>query len=253
MLNARPLTNSLELSPHWLANLHLNLLGKRVGRSLNPRIRRIRFKPGYNRLWRVARTSIRDLLDLTTRYQYRLTPKLQKRYFQYRKLNTEYLSFTLGYALLSARFAHDNWILKELLNTGNVYLNGWNCTNLHTRLFTNDFIQLVINLKFYIVTRWLKNITSHKRTKVSKIFYRKLRPGVSRGPTKTPKKSRNLPTYFFDLQNLYSDIPKCFEVDYFTLSIFIVHDQLFFEKQLPTRSSKIDHLTLNMYNWKYIT
>ena len=244
---------SLKFSTQWIANLQLNLLRRRIGKSLTPRIRRIRFKPGYNRIWRVARTSIRDLLDLTTRYQYRLTPKLQKRYFQSRKLSTEYLSFTLGYALLSARFAHDNWILKELVSSGNVFLNGSNCTNFHTRLFTNDFIQLIVNLKFYIAARWLKNITSQKRTKVSKIFYRKLRPGVLRGPTKTPKKSRNLPTYFFDLQYVYSDIPKCFEVDYFTLSIFVVHDQLFFEKQLPVRSAKINNLTLNMYNWKYIT
>lgn len=245
--------SSLKFSTQWISNLQLNLLRRRIGKSLTPRIRRIRFKPGYNRIWRVARTSIRDLLDLTTRYQYRLTPKLQKRYFQSRKLSTEYLSFTLGYALLSARFAHDNWILKEIVTSGNVFLNGFNCTNFHTRLFTNDFIQLIINLKFYIAARWLKNITSQKRTKVSKIFYRKLRPGVLRGPTKTPKKSRNLPTYFFDLQYVYSDIPKCFEVDYFTLSIFVVHNQLFFEKQLPLRSTKINYRTLNMYNWKYIT
>ena len=87
-----------------------------------------------------------------------------------------------------------------------------------------------------------------KRSKVSKIFYKKIRPGITRGATKTPKLSRNLPNYFFNLEYSYSDIPQAFEVDYFSLSLFVVHDQLRFARYLPRKQFRINYSTLNMYN-----
>ena len=247
------LFSGLPRSPYWTRLKNLHLLPRRVRNSAINRIRRIRFKPGYGRIWRSARVSVKDILGINTRYQYRLTPILQKQYFQSRNEKIENLSFTFGYALLSAKFAHDTWVLNSLLTNNNAFLNGVACTNKNTRIFQNDFIQLVVNLKFYISLRWLKNWTFKKRSKVAKIFYKKIRPGITRGSTKTPKLSRNLPNYFFDLEYSYSDIPKAFEVDYFSLSLFVVHDQLRFERYLPRKQFRINYSTLNMYNWKYIT
>ena len=237
----------------WVRLKRLHLLPRRVKNSAINRIRRIRFKPGYGRIWRSARVSVKDILGIQVKYQYRLTPILQKQYLYSRNEKIEHLSFTLGYALLSAKFAHDTWVLNSLISNNNVYLNGTVCSNDKIRIFTNDFIQLLINLKYYISLRWLKNWTFRKRNKISKIFYKKIRPGITRGVTKTPKLSRNLPNYFFNLKYCYSDVPRCFEVDYFSLSLFVIHDQLRFERYLPRQQFRINYFTLNMYNWKYIT
>lgn len=77
---------------------------------VNPKIKRIRFKPGYGRIWRAGRKSIREILNLTNRYQYRLSPKLQQIYFTLRKSNFQsvYSTNTLGFALMMTRFAADS-------------------------------------------------------------------------------------------------------------------------------------------------
>ena len=224
----------------------------RVG-PVTPRIRRIRFKPGYGRIWRTARKSIKDILNMPVRYQYRLTPKLQKRYFVARRSRLSHLSLTMGFALMTSRLIFDHHTLKELLLSNNVYLNSVVCSNSSTRLFVNDFVQLVVNLKFYVVLRWIKTWSVQRRFKASRVFYRKIKPMNFRKFNKTPKLSKNLPQWFFDLQYSQGDVPKYFEVDYFSLSIFVIHDQITSERWLPTKSSLYNPLTLNMYNWKYIT
>ena len=133
-----------------------------------PRIRRIRFKPGYGRIWRLGRTSIREILNLKSGYQYRLTPKLQKRYFQARSNLTSLDTFTLDFALMMSNFTPDSWSSKELIQSSNVYLNGRVCLNGNTHLFINDFIQLLINLKYYLVMKWVKNWSIVKRNRVLK-------------------------------------------------------------------------------------
>lgn len=49
------------------------------------RIPRIRFKPGYSRLWRAGRRASKLLFKIFKRYQYRITPILQKIYFGARR------------------------------------------------------------------------------------------------------------------------------------------------------------------------
>ena len=232
----------------------INYLMRRRFRSpITPRIRRIRFKPGYGRIWRTARVSVRDILNIPVRYQYRLTPKLQKLYFKLRSTQSKFLPLTVGYALMTGRFAFDRLTLHDLLDSSTVFLNGTLCTNSRIRLFVNDFLQLTVNLKFYLILRILKNGTAARRFRLNRIFYRKTRSIDYRKFYKTPKSSRNLPSYFFDLEYAQSDVPKYFEADYFSLSLFVVHDHLMSERWLPIRSFTYNPLTLNMYNWKYIT
>lgn len=219
-------------------------------RRVSVRIPRIRFKPGYGRIWRTARRAVQEFLDVSIRYQYRLTPKIQKMYIERRLKRVIDLSFTLGAALLSTKLTPDNWYLEELLSSETVFLNGMICYNKNTRLFVNDFIQLIISIKFYIVIKWLKGWATLKRNRVNRIFYRKHRPFRR---NKTPKLSKNLPLWFFDLQYSYSDVPRYFELDYFTLSIFVLLNPIIIERWMPIRIGVFDWNILNMYNWKYIT
>ena len=215
-----------------------------------PRIRRIRFKPGYGRLWRLGRVSIREILGIKAHYQYRLTPKLQKHHFKLRSRQSTLHTFTLGFALMMANFAPDSWSSKELIHNCNVYLNGKVCLNDKSYLFMGDFIQLIVNLKFYLAMKWVRNWSLIKRNRVFKIFYRKFKP---LGTNRNIKQVRTLPTWFFDIQYTYTDIPRYLELDYFTLSIFVIHNATSHFSWLPTRANLYEPTILNMYNWKYIT
>jgi len=216
------------------------------------RIRRIRFKPGYSRLWRVGRRSVREILNLHHRYEYRLSPKLHTLYFKCRQAQWKpyYSTVCLGLALMTTKFAPDMWTVTELLNYGTVFLNGKSATNQNAELFVNDFIQLIIHLKFYIAAKWVRNFSTFRKNRVNKIFYRKFRPSPR---NKDIKIVRKLPTWFWDLQYAFTDVPRFFEIDFFTLSVFMLHNNLPLEKWVPQKTRKFDPLILNMYNWKYIT
>ena len=222
----------------------------RKGTTITPRVKRIRFKPGYSRLWRLARTSVRELLDLPIKYQYRLTPKLQSRFFQSRALKADENVTTLELLLIASRLLTDRWAVNEAFNHEYVYLNGCLCTNSETRLFRNDFVQLVISIKSYALLKWLQNFFITKQTKTNKVFYRKFRPSPF---NKNIRIVRPLPSWFFDLQAAYADVPKYIEVDYFTLSFFVLYDNLKFSSWSSYRFRYHDNEILNMYNWKYIT
>lgn len=233
--------------PEKLLKAHFRLVSHR---KVSVKVPRIRFKPGYGRIWRTARRAVQEFLGVSIRYQYRLTPKIQNIYMAARNSSPANLSFNVGTALLSAKLAPDNWFLTELLNSKTLFLNGINCLSSSTRLFVNDFIQLIVNIKFYITLKWVRGWSVLKRNRANKIFYRKVRPFTR---NKTPKLSRNLPLWFFDLQYSYSDVPKYFELDYFTLSIFVLLNPITVERWAPARTSSFDWNILNMYNWKYIT
>ena len=216
----------------------------------NLRIRRIRFKPGYGRLWREGRRDAKEIYNLSSRYQYRLTPKLHKLYMGNRQNKDTGPIVNLEFALTTAKIVPDAWSVREILNSNYVYVNGYTCLNPNMRLFEGDFVQLIVNFKFYIINKWLKSWFELKLKRINKAFYRKFRPATF---NKDIKVVRPLPYWFFDLQYTFCDIPKYFEVDYFTLSIFVLHERVSLEKWVPTKSALADFRAVNMYNWKYIT
>ena len=214
------------------------------------RIRRLKFKPGYSRLWRESRVDIKEILEMKIRYQHRLTLKLHQLYrHQYRGPAT-YSTATIFFALLGAQISVDMWSTLELFNNEVIYLNGKLCTNQYTHLFLQDLIQVIINLKFYFLMRFLQNQIFLTIARFNKIFYRKYRIRPSHSLVRTHKK---LPWTFFHLQNGYVDILPYLEVDYFTLSSFVILDQRALKLHVPIRAYTLELNILNMYNWKYIT
>jgi len=214
------------------------------------RIPRVRFKPGYGRIWREARRSIRELANVPVRYQYRLTPKLHWLYLQDRKLLKPYSYASLDYVILSSHLVPDFWSLREILNNKTLFLNGLAISNPNLKLFINDFIQIIVNLRFYITLKWLRVWSETRQNRVSRIFYSKYRPSAT---NRNQKFVRRLPSWFFDLKFVYRSIPQVIEVDFFTLSVFVIHDKQVWDLTEPLRGNLYDTSSLNMYNWKYIT
>ena len=214
------------------------------------KVQRVRFKPGYGRIWRQARASIREILNIPSRYQYRLTPKLQTRYTQGRYLLKPYSSLSLDYLLMASHLIPDCWVMDSLLAAKSIFLNGLLTQNPRVRVFLSDFIQLTINLKFFITLKWLRNWSELRQKRVTRAFYSKYRPS---GTDKGFRFARPLPNWFFDLRFSYRSVPQILEVDFFTLSIFVIHDKLSSDPTEPVRANLYDASVLNMYNWKYIT
>jgi len=215
-----------------------------------PVIRKTRFKPGYPRMWRHERRIIKEVTGLTHRYQYRLTTKLQLLFFSTRKATSFQNSMRLDYALILSHFAPDQFTSEKLLTNEYVYLNGSLTTNGLIHLFTNDFIQLVVSLRFYVLSKWIKGWSSLKFKKWMRRFYRTYR--IKRQLFREFK-FRSLPDSVMDLQNSWYDIPKSLEVDFFTLSSFVIVGNFRHFMQFPHHSNNLRVRILNMYNWKYIT
>lgn len=114
-------------------------------------LKRIKFKPGYQRIWRTARTAINYTLNFHCRYQKALTRRLMR----LRRLNDldslRLGELTLLQTLTNARFTLDLPTSKQLILGQIVFINGVTATNPKTRLFVGDFIQLIVNLRYYIV------------------------------------------------------------------------------------------------------
>ena len=238
--------------PSWTSILYKNRLKLNSLSSLTRhlRIRRIRFKPGYMRIWRDSRVNIQEILEMRIRYQYRLTTKLQQLHRQQQSRVFTYSTTTIFFILLGSQISVDMWSTLELLRSDSIYLNGKICTNSFVHLFLHDCVQALINIKFYFLVRFLQNRGIWTFTRINKIFYRKFRIKGSNTDVRMRKK---LPWTFLHLQNSYLDVLPYLEVDYFTLSSFVILDQRAAKFWLPVRAYTLELNILNMYNWKYIT
>ena len=241
----------------WISDDYMRNFGfaQRSERPRNPieyeaRVGRIRFKPGYGRIWRSARLEIQPLISVYAKYQYRLTTRLQTYFFSHRHTTSKKIHMVLEDSLIMATFTTDRWVTREFLNSNLVFLNGISCVNPRTVLFMGDLVQMLVNLKFYIARRWIDYWTSLRLNRIQKIFHRKNKP---LGFDRTIYKVRELPEWFYTVRFTYSEVPKIFELDFFTLSFFVVHDRLSNETAFQKRLLRFPNHIVNMYNWKYIT
>tara|TARA_B110000503_G_C7162810_1_gene420469 strand:- start:3028 stop:3792 length:765 start_codon:yes stop_codon:yes gene_type:complete len=116
-------------------------------------VKRIRFKPGYQRIWRRAREAINFTLNFNCRYQIGLTKRLMwlRRLKRTNALRLQ--EVTLQKTLLNSHFVFDLSSSLALVQSNTVYVNGINSKNPNLKLFVGDFIQLIVSLRYYIVYR----------------------------------------------------------------------------------------------------
>lgn len=212
-------------------------------------IKRIRFKPGYMAQWRDARSVLKLSLDLKMKYQYRLTRYLSKynkftRFKSFLILEMQFLNI-----LIKSRFLPDNNLVTLFLQHNLLFLNGRTCNNPHLQVFAGDLVQLMITIKYYVLYRWFANWTLKKKLKLKRVLKRK---SMMAKDIEEKKRSYLLPKWILFSKNALDDTPNYMEIDYFTLSFFILYEpfqwsELNYYNILNTRFSVI-----NLYNWKYI-
>ena len=213
-------------------------------------INRIRFKPGYARLWRRYRKELKTTLNLNYKYQSRLTKYLLRYYRRYKPINNLMVETEVRHILLNTHLVPDLQTSNLMFANKMVYINGQLFINPNTLTLIGDIVQLIVHLHFYITQKWLLNWTYLKKLRWSKLIYTS---SHKRSQTKKFKKHKNLPIWVLNTYSFKTDIPKYLEVDYLTLSCFVLYEPFYLHEYIFLEKEQTPYAVFNMYNWKYIT
>ena len=217
--------------------------------STNLNIKRIKFKPGYMNIWRSARFTFKKIFNLKFKYQYKLT----KYFFNFNKiLKTKIFYFTeltLKNILIKSKFINNECEVDFFIKNNYIYLNGFKCNNKELQVFVNDFIQLIINIKYYISYKWFINFFLKTKRTFRFNFLKKLKKIYK------IKQLRSFTIFNWVLKNKYliKDVHKFLEIDFLTLSIFLLFEPIFFNNFNVYNFLIFKYNISNLYNWKYIT
>jgi hypothetical protein len=108
-------------------------------------IRRVRFKPGYQAIWRKSRNDLQELLCLRYSYQKKLTNYLV-RFYRLAHFDTDNAhDISLKKVLLVSKLLPDYGSIMTFSDKRLVYLNGHIPPNLEIIAVEGDFVQLVVS------------------------------------------------------------------------------------------------------------
>ena len=217
------------------------------------RLPRVRFKPGYQRLWRESRLSLKELLGLKFIYQKQLTKYLIR---FYAKASISFFvknELSLDKVVIYSRILPDLYTYNLFLNSKQIFLNGSTPSQGNTTCVVNDFIQLVVSKWYYVFFRWILNWVVSRFRKTKRLIYRKGLSSRYKVLKARKQRSFNVPNWIFYSKYDFSDVKPFIEVDYFSLSFFIIY-----EPYINYYYSQLDFILPNvniyrLYNWKYIT
>lgn len=211
---------------------------------------RIRFKPGYSRMWRKSRTALKYVWGLTFRYQHPLTRFLVK-FFKMKRISLMQLyELRLGNVLTYLHFSPDTSTSSLFCEHNLVFLNGRACFNPDILLAPNDLVQMAVTSKYYIVRRLLDISQKKKAARLGAFMAVKKKKIFS--PVSTLMTTR-FPKWLLALLFYSSDIPKYFEADFFTLTAHCLYRPYCFQDFSAVTLELHKYDVLKLYNWKYIT
>jgi hypothetical protein len=213
-------------------------------------IKRVRFKPGYMTLWRDAREVLKLSLNLSIKYQTKLTKYLLK-YNNFVKFKTFLIKeMSLLNILNKSRFFTDQSVCKLFLKNNLIYVNGLISSNENFQLFIGDLIQLIINIKYYILYKWILNLSLKKKIRLKNVARKKLNANID---FEEKKRSNSLPKWILYSKNIIDDCSNFIEVDYFTLSVVILYEPFLWSEFNTYNLIDQRFGIINLFNWKYIT
>ena len=216
------------------------------------RIPRVRFKPGYQRLWRNFRLAFAESINFRYIYQQQLTRYLT-RFF--RKLNQTYFSFkesNIRNITIYSRLLPDLATFYTFFKNELIFLNGKVLKNTSLHVYTNDFIQIEISNWYYIFSRWLSSFILKRNLKLKSLVFRKSLASRYKLMKQTKQRSNYTPNWIFTTQYDFADVKPFIEVDFFTLSMFMLYDYNTLLYYSPNDVRVTRYNLLRLYNWKYI-
>jgi hypothetical protein len=216
------------------------------------KINRVRFRPGYQRLWRNYRIALSESINYKYVYQKQLTAYITK---FYRKLNQDYLSADENIAykvIIYSKLIPDYHTLDIFFKNNFIFINGTSLKNPNIFLYKNDFIQIEITSWYYIFLRWIRGLLKTRNNKFKKLVFRKNLPNKYKLMKQKKQRSSYIPNWINTVRYDFSDIKSFLEVDYMTLSFFIIYENTFISFYSPLDIKIIRYNIYKMYNWKYV-
>jgi len=217
------------------------------------RIPRVRFKPGYQRIWRQVRTALKVSLNVKFQYQQQLTKYLVKFYHLSSKYLLSYSESTLDKIVVYSHLLPDMSTTQLFSTNGFLYLNGKVTNSLSTVVIKNDLVQLVVSLWYYSITRWFLNWTNDRVRKFKRLVYRKNKPLQYKVMKNKKQQSYYTPNWIYQTRYDNTDVKPYLEVDFFTLSVFVLTDTYIQYYHKVDDMPDLRNSTYMLYNWKYIT
>jgi hypothetical protein len=217
------------------------------------RLQRVKFKPGYQRLWRDARTALKDLMGVKFIYQKQLT-KLLIRFYRKaanKSFSVDDLSFEK--IVVYSQLVPDLNTFNLLYMSNMFFINGKIVKSNTIQCVPNDIIQLIISKWYYIFFRWVVHWTKLRTLKLKRLVYRKGLSSKYRSMKSKKQKSYTIPDWVFTTKYDASDIKPFMEVDFFTLSIVIIYEPYITYYTTPSTLGLPKTQLYRLYNWKYIT
>jgi ribosomal protein S4 len=212
------------------------------------KIIKIKFK-GSSTWWRRARVALLESLNLKFRYQHRLT----KFIVNYKNiLHNKFVpifEMRLLNVLIRTRFILDKVTATQFIDSQLIFINGVCCINRDLQIFANDLLQLIVTFKYYIVFRWLLN----NMAKIKKRIKRASWKNKHRKRDEHKQWSHRLQKWVLPHKYLNLDIAKYLEVDFFTLSAYVLYDPFLWNDLDHYNILNVRYGIINVYNWKYIT
>jgi hypothetical protein len=232
---------------------HLNTFSTKAKHSYELFLPRVKFKPGYQRLWRQSRKAMADNIGLRYIYQKQMTKymlRLSRQSYSYSFAMSE---SSIDKAILYSRLLPDLKTISDFMYNGFVSLNGWQLKNLNSFVLPGDFIQLTISKWLSIYFRWLVTWAKLSKTKFKNLVFRKGLASSYKLMKQRKQRSQYVPLWVYNSRFDISDIKPNFEVDYFTMSSMMLYEPLLIDYYTPDDLPDHRHYTYRLYNWKYIT
>ena len=239
---------NLYLSDNSLLEQKIN-----TGSYSEVHIPRVKFKPGYQRVWRLARTALKEVLSLKFIYQQQLTKYVSKlsRFGKSFFFNREEMSIKkiITYAnLIPDEVTLNSFFIKKL-----IYINGKLIRSLSDIVYKNDILQVIVSLWYYVVMRWLLNAKLLREIKFKRLIYKKNIPRKYKLIKHKKQKSNYLSKWVFYMKYDLLSVRSFLEVDFLTLSAIVIYDPsiLYYKNRYNFLNPRFN--IYKLYNWKYIT
>ena len=216
-------------------------------------ITRVRFKPGYQNLWRRVRGALKEYLGLRYIYQKQLTKHLTGFYVASNRYLWGCSEMSIFRTVLYSRLLPDNSAFNLFWDEKLIFLNGVLPSNKNTILAAGDLIQLVVSINYYITYRWLVSLTKERHRNMRKLVYRKGLARKYKLIKQRKQKSHYTPSWIYKNRFDFSDVKNFLEVDYFTLSAVVLYTPYMLSYHTYDNQLDLKINTFRLYNWKYIT
>lgn len=221
-------------------------------RQLEVRIPRLRFKPGYQRLWREYRAALADALRFRYTYQKQFTKFINMFTRNLRAYNLMIFECKAWKIILYSKLLPDIRVIDNFVNERLVYLNGKYISSTDQNILVDDIIQLRISIWYYLYSKWVLSWNVIRVKKFKKLVHRKKIASSYKIMKSMKQKSRYTPLYIYNMRYDMSDVKPYLELDYLTLSFVFIYDNFILDVHSSNDIPEYRHYVYRMYNWKYI-